>query len=286
VEGSCAEPSCDDSVRNGDESDVDCGGGCEPCGNGLACELPADCASEVCDDADCGPELDACCQAPSCDDGVQNGNETATDCGAAPCGRCAEGAPCTRGGQCASNVCAAGVCAELCDDGARNGNESGPDCGGSEVGCPRCDDGQPCGADADCASGSCDDGVCVSCSDGFENADEGGVDCGGSEPGCPACPRCDADSSVDLGGVGFISTVAGDACARITAFPGYPPTLIDTYEAGTFPLTFSYRQECSGATGTGQFDAAFDRVTLAGLSTACPVVFDFAGNAPFQVRWF
>jgi hypothetical protein len=62
--------------------------------------------------------------------------------------------------------------------------------------------------------------------------------------------------------------------------------LIDSYEAGTFPVPFAYRQECSGVAGTAQFDAQFDRVTIAGLSTACPVIFDFAGSASFQVRWF
>jgi len=286
VDGSCAEPSCDDAVRNGDESDVDCGGGCEPCGTGLACAAAADCASEVCDDDDCAPGVDECCQAPSCNDDVQNGNETATDCGAAPCGRCDVGAPCTQGGQCASNVCAAGECAEFCDDGVRSGNESAADCGGSETGCPRCDDGQPCGADADCASRACDGGLCVSCTDGLANGDEGGVDCGGTQPGCPACPRCNADNSLDLGGIGLISTIAGDACARITAFPGYAPTLIDSYAAGTYPVPFSFRQECSGVAGTAQFDAPFDRVTVGGLSVACPVILDFGGSAPFEVRWF
>lgn len=286
VDDRCAEPSCDDAVRNGDESDVDCGGGCAPCGTGLACAEAADCASQVCDDDDCAPGVAECCQAASCNDGVRNGNETATDCGAAPCGRCDVGTPCTQAGQCASNVCAGNVCAEFCDDGVRSGNESAADCGGSEAGCPRCGDGQPCGVDADCASRVCDGGLCVSCSDGLANGDEGGVDCGGSQAGCPACPRCNADNSIDLGGVGQISTIAGDACARITAFPGYPPTLIDSYEAGTFPVPFSFRQECSAVAGTGQFDAAFDRVTLSGLSIACPVILDFAGSAPFEVRWF
>jgi hypothetical protein len=286
VDGSCAAPSCDDAVRNGGETEVDCGGECEPCADGLACASALDCASQVCAGAGCAPDVSACCQAPSCNDGVQNGNETATDCGAAPCGTCGVGSPCTQAGQCASNVCAANACAELCADGVPSGDESAADCGGSETGCPRCDDGLPCGSGADCASGSCDDGVCVSCTDGAEDGDEGGLDCGGSQPGCPACPRCDADNSIDLGGIGFISTIAGDACAQITAFPGYAPTLIDSYGVGTFPVPFSYRQECSGVAGSGQFEAAFDRVAIGGLSVACPVIFDFGASAPFEVRWF
>lgn len=287
VEGNCAAPSCADGVRNGGESDVDCGGDCDACGTGLACNAAADCTSSVCEDDDCDPGAATCCQAPACNDGVRNGNETAVDCGVAPCGRCDEGAPCTQGNQCDSNVCAGGACAELCDDGVRDGNESAADCGGTEVGCPRCDDGDVCASDADCASGECDAGVCVSCSDGSENGDEEGVDCGSSEPGCPACPRCSVENSTDLGGVGNVSNITGDACARITAFPGYAPTLFDTFEGGTYPVPFSYRQECTGVGGTGTFDTEYDRVVFAGLGTGCAVIIDLAGpSAPLQVRWY
>lgn len=44
----CAPPSCEDGLRSGDESDVDCGGSCEPCADGSACDQPRDCASEQC----------------------------------------------------------------------------------------------------------------------------------------------------------------------------------------------------------------------------------------------
>jgi hypothetical protein len=286
VEGACAEPSCDDAVRNGDESDVDCGGNCPRCGTGLGCVAPADCTSAVCDD-DCAAGIEQCCQAPSCDDGVRNGSETAIDCGAAPCGRCGVGAPCTQGGQCASNVCAGNVCSELCDDGVRNGNEGAADCGGTEAGCPRCDDGQPCGVDADCASGACDAGACVSCTDGLENGDEGGVDCGGSQPGCPACPRCTVDNSVDLGFAGTIVGVNANGCARITLFPTYPPTRFDSFDVGPFPVPFSWVQDCSQQSGSGVFQTPYQTLPLSGLSIDCPVIFEFDGSAePINVRWF
>ncbi|MEM9693356.1 MAG: hypothetical protein AAGA56_12480 [Myxococcota bacterium] len=47
--------SCGDGVRNGNETDVDCGGDtCPPCSNGLACEVGSDCISGRCD-VGCGP---------------------------------------------------------------------------------------------------------------------------------------------------------------------------------------------------------------------------------------
>jgi hypothetical protein len=50
----CAAPACDDLVRNGTESDVDCGGlACVACENGRACLAPEDCASGSCSGAVC-----------------------------------------------------------------------------------------------------------------------------------------------------------------------------------------------------------------------------------------
>jgi hypothetical protein len=48
--GTCEDASCMDSVQNGDESDVDCGGAtCAGCQNGEMCNDASDCLSGVCD---------------------------------------------------------------------------------------------------------------------------------------------------------------------------------------------------------------------------------------------
>ena len=46
-------PHCSDFVNSGDETDVDCGGSCESCENGSACEEHADCQSRFCDMGTC-----------------------------------------------------------------------------------------------------------------------------------------------------------------------------------------------------------------------------------------
>src|SRR5690606_23712945 len=49
VGGECVSASCGDGVKNGDETDVDCGGICPGCANGMSCALAADCASLFCE---------------------------------------------------------------------------------------------------------------------------------------------------------------------------------------------------------------------------------------------
>ena len=48
-------PSCSDGVRNGSETDIDCGGDCSGCGDGLGCTKANDCKAGSCVAAKCGP---------------------------------------------------------------------------------------------------------------------------------------------------------------------------------------------------------------------------------------
>ena len=63
--GVCAAAACDDKIKNGAESDVDCGGGCPGCANGKTCGAPADCASKTCMGGVCAPAGPACAQGPA-----------------------------------------------------------------------------------------------------------------------------------------------------------------------------------------------------------------------------
>src|SRR6185369_17740 len=63
----CVSPSCGDGAKNGDETAVDCGGSCAPCGDGEDCLSGLDCASKVCSGD--------VCQVPTCSDGQKNGME-------------------------------------------------------------------------------------------------------------------------------------------------------------------------------------------------------------------
>ncbi len=96
----------------------------------------------------------------TCDDGIQNGQETAVDCGG-NCPGCDGGMPCNIALDCASYVCdpASNTCAvPACDDGIQNGDEANVDCGGS---CDGCLENTTCTYDNDCASNYCERGSCA-----------------------------------------------------------------------------------------------------------------------------
>jgi formylglycine-generating enzyme required for sulfatase activity len=117
----------DDGVKNGDETDVDCGGSAKACADGRACLVDHDCES-----AACGAGV---CQAPTATDGRKNGDETDVDCGGsttqAP--KCAAGKSCREHADCQSNGCREGVCAEGRSCRRKAG---GATCGPGEVGDP------------------------------------------------------------------------------------------------------------------------------------------------------
>ena len=81
-------PACNDDLRNGDETGIDCGmvacGVACPAGQG--CEADADCDGGKC--------ADDVCRAASCEDGLENGAETDLDCGGNEgCERCSVASP-------------------------------------------------------------------------------------------------------------------------------------------------------------------------------------------------
>ncbi|HEY0882510.1 MAG TPA: Ig-like domain-containing protein, partial [Archangium sp.] len=174
AEATMLTPSCSDRLRNGTETDVDCGGSCPACGFGQLCTTNVDCASNRCLSG-------MCALPPSCTDGVKNGTETGLDCGGS-CMGCGTGVECGAHADCTSGVCTNGTCqAPSCTDGVKNGAETAIDCGGGT--CTGCGAGSMCTGNTDCASTVCINGVCQAgptCMDGVRNGSESDVDCGGS----------------------------------------------------------------------------------------------------------
>lgn len=214
--------SCDDQELNQDETDIDCGGAiCPTCGLGSDCLQHSDCASTYCD-----PATDTCAQDPtaSCDDVVQNQDETDVDCGGSICPACGLGLGCLASSDCTSGNCDIGntdtcvpATTPTCGDGVQNQDETDVDCGGAT--CPGCAVGQSCADNSDCQSAYCDVGgtnTCLgpaSCTDGVQNQDETDVDCGGSCPQCDLGESCliaaDCSSGICDAGASWVCVSAG-----------------------------------------------------------------------------
>jgi hypothetical protein len=151
--------------------------------------------------------------APTCTDGIQNGDEEGVDCGGSNCPPCQVDPSCNDGIQngdeegidCGGSNCPPCQVTPTCTDGIQNGDEEGVDCGGTNCPpCATCTDGIQNGNETGVDCGGPDCPACPTCNDGIQNGDEEGVDCGGSN--CPACPSCNDgiqngnETDVDCGG--------------------------------------------------------------------------------------
>jgi hypothetical protein len=171
--------SCNDSMKDGTETDVDCGGFCQAnCANGKMCNGNNDCQSDICAGG-------TCIAAVTCFDNVKNGTESDVDCGGTCALKCAIGDSCKSGADCATATCTGMLCVAApptCTDMIQNGTESDVDCGGSCA--TKCALTKKCVTGADCLSATCTGLVCVAaaptCSDMIQNGTESDVDCGGS----------------------------------------------------------------------------------------------------------
>ncbi|HVI07670.1 MAG TPA: DNRLRE domain-containing protein [Candidatus Binatia bacterium] len=107
VTSKCVTSTCVDQRKDGNETDVDCGGGtCQACAVGQACIVDTDCTSNACD-----ANL-LTCVSSQCSDHRQDGVETDVDCGGSnACNRCNVGQKCLQPSDCVAGlVCTAGTC--------------------------------------------------------------------------------------------------------------------------------------------------------------------------------
>lgn len=250
-------PTCTDGVRDGEESDIDCGGpSCAPCELSRACFTNDDCQTQRC--------ASKVCAKGTCADGRRDGDESDVDCGGS-CGGCADALSCGAPTDCASRVCAGAQCAApTCGDQQSNGAESDVDCGGGA--CAPCPMNSRCRRNIDCVAGSCRDGVCKpgGCSAPLLDCGPFCVDpvhdpahCGGCGMGCAPGEVC-----------------ANGLCALVCTFGTSPcgqrcvDTTLDVINCGACGNVCSQGERCLGGScvvgcGQGQTNCGGECVRLA-----------------------
>ena len=100
-------PLCNDQIKNGDETGIDCGGSCGKCNIGDSCRVNNDCDESNCIGGTCTPF--------PCDNGKVDEQETDVDCGGGTCRKCSGGRHCLVNSDCVSGNCVAATntCFEL-----------------------------------------------------------------------------------------------------------------------------------------------------------------------------
>jgi len=204
----CVPLLCANGVQDGEETDVDCGGGdCAGCAVGQSCVDRFDCLSRRCDGAGGGDAGSCASCAGDVDCGIGDYCDGSNNCAL----KLKVGVVCAREGECATDFCVDGVCCEnacgdacetcsemgfegncrpysvgtdpelecgadtcggtdacRCDNGVMDGMETGVDCGPAE--CRACD-GQACNNPSECAGSYCIGNVCVTQVCGDTNVD-------------------------------------------------------------------------------------------------------------------
>jgi hypothetical protein len=161
----CPVLECSDGVKDGSETDVDCGGPlCPPCVQGKSCLAGSDCKSGLfCADAFC---CDSACGAgescAACD--IPDRQGTCTDLPAGADGVTCNGADTCNGDGACVGAGSAGHLGDLCASNAACFNDT------CQAGVCKLADGDPCAEDAACRTGRCLAGVCTTCAAGADCA--------------------------------------------------------------------------------------------------------------------
>lgn len=166
-EGTCVPAGCFDTVLNGDETDIDCGGSCSAkCANGDDCLVDEDCESTYCKQG-----------------GGAFGTCTATS---------VNGIACLSDSECESDHCTEGFCCESGDCVSQCLSCAVPNMEGT------CQiyEGKSCGSslDDDCT----DPDTCDSAGNCVANHADAGTSCGNTVPGsCDDADTCDGVGNCD-----------------------------------------------------------------------------------------
>jgi hypothetical protein len=198
----------------------------------------------------------------TCSDGIQNQDESDTDCGGVCGATCEPGDTCGADGDCTTDDCD-GTCQPLasCEDGVANGMETDVDCGGPM--CMGCAEGDMCTEDDDCAAGVCGSGgTCV------PSFTIGGTVTGVDGAGMVLQNDGGDDLSITEDGVFAFATAVGSG---------------DDYDVTV--LSGPGEQDCTVSFGRGTVSADVTDVAVDCVTTPDDIADAFGLTEGVEVRW-
>ncbi|MBM4360233.1 MAG: hypothetical protein FJ096_19170, partial [Deltaproteobacteria bacterium] len=153
--GLCVKANCTDGVKDGDETDVDCGGKCAPCDNDKLCSLNNDCDSGYCAEKSVGDGSGGGSSGSGGSGGGSSGSggSGGGSSGSGGSGGSASGAGGAGGSGPTMMVCQACTASPQCNNDKYCDTTNGK-CAADKA------QGDACTEDAMCPSGHCVDGVC------------------------------------------------------------------------------------------------------------------------------
>jgi len=278
INSKCAAASCSDGVKNGNETDKDCGGSCaKRCAVDQGCAVNGDCLLP-----DSGHCSGTKCVAAGCLDGLENGTETDKDCGGSCAADCANGLGCGMDSDCASAACLNTACVACKPTTKICVNSSTQTCSAtgtwdSPVACTvtngtaNCTGAGVCGLQScNPGFGNCDNSLQTGCETNLNAPATCGTACSNrlacvatnGTPGCangvckPSCSAgygdCNASTVPNDGCERQLNVVSscGTSCASVTTCTA-PQQICTT---GTCVINMPYTVGQASTTGWSEFD--------------------------------
>lgn len=107
----------------------------------------------------------------------------------------------------------------------------------------------------------------------------------------PADADCSIGTAIDLGDRNAQITVPSDACVKVSQYPSWwmwTNGLVTLQSgAGTFPVPVSYEDGCTGSSSSFTFTSAWQSQPIGEHTGNCPVLIRLGGNGtPLQLTWW
>jgi len=101
---------------------------------------------------------------------------------------------------------------------------------------------------------------------------------------------CSLATAVDIGPRTTTTSVTSDACLKLTQFPSWWQFTSGavTLQSGTgsFPVPFTWQDSCDQS-GSATFSSAYQSVPVGNHTQSCPLLIDLNGDgSPLQLSWF